>query len=308
MGGFVNAVMRALRAAPRISDAVSIRFARQFFRAPGFIRRRYTKGLKIEQGTLGGVPCEILTPNRAVNGRAVLYLHGGGYFCGSPLSYRHITGWLARKLGCRVLVPDYRLAPEHPFPAAADDALAAWASLLIEAPEARLALMGDSAGGALVLATMVAARDRGLALPACAVLLSPWADLALTGESYRENAATDVLFHADEMPHFASLYLGNAPADDPRASPLYADLVDLPPVLVHVSNSELLRDDGLRVCQRIEAAGGLCEKKVVEDQPHVWHLLLGLVPEAERDLKAAAAFVAKYIGARPSRGSRATAG
>jgi acetyl esterase/lipase len=309
MRGFVNAVMRAVRAAPRISDGVSIRFARRFFRAPAFIRRRFTRGLTVEQVTLGGVPCEVLAPPRAGADRAVLYLHGGGYFCGSPLSYRHLTGWLARALGCRVFVPDYRLAPEHPFPAAADDALAAWGGLAAGHPGAKLALIGDSAGGGLALATLVAARGRGLALPACAVLLSPWADLALTGDSNRDNAATDVLFRADEMPHFASLYLGNAPPDDPRASPLYADLSGLPPVLVHVSSSELLRDDGLRVCDRLTAAGGICESKVGEDLPHVWHLLLGLLPESARDLKAVAAFVATYIGVRPGRnGARVTGG
>jgi len=304
--GLVNVVMRAVRGAPRISDGVSIRFARQFFRAPGFIRRRFTKGLTVEQGTLGGVPCEIVAPRSARADRAVLYLHGGGYFCGSPLSYRHVTGWLARKLGCRVMVPDYRLAPEHPFPAAADDALASWRALLLEWPDAKVALMGDSAGGALALTTMVAARDQGLALPACAVLLSPWADLALTGASYQENRATDVLFRADEMPHFAALYLGDAAPDNPRASPLYADLSCLPPVLVHVSSSELLRDDGLRVSERISAAGGICETSVGEGLPHVWHLLLGLLPEAKRDLGAVAAFAARYIGARPSRGVRKT--
>lgn len=308
MRRLVNAVMRAVRAAPRISDGVSIRFARRFFRAPGFVRRRFTKGLSVAQGTLGGVPCEIVAPKDVAPGRAILYLHGGGYFCGSPLSYRHLTGWLARQLGCRVLVPDYRLAPEHPFPAAADDALAAWRGLLAEMPDAKIALMGDSAGGALALATMVAARDGGLALPACAVLLSPWADLALTGASYRENRATDVLFRAEEMPHFAALYLGDAAPDDPRASPLYADLSGLPPVLVHVSSSELLRDDGLRVCERLTAAGGSCESRVGDGLPHVWHLLLGLLPEAKRDLGAVAVFAAKHIGARASRGARVTKG
>ncbi len=138
---------------------------------------------------------------------------------------------------------------------------------------------------------MVEARRRALVMPACAVLLSPWADLAMTGDSHRENRDRDVLFRADEMPHFASLYLGQAAPKDPRASPLYADLSGLPPVLVHVSDSELLRDDGLRVCARIRKAGGECRSFTAPGLPHVWHLLLGVIDEAERDLEAAAAFV-----------------
>lgn len=300
MKSLVNVVMRTLRLAPRISDDVTIRFARRFFGAPAFVRRRFTRGLAVEQAVFGGVPCEVVTPPEAAQGRAVFYVHGGGYFCGTPLSYRHVTGWLARTLGCRVVAPDYRLAPEHPFPASADDVLAAWSALLGDTTAAKIAIMGDSAGGGLALALMVTARERGLALPSCAVLLSPWTDLACTGQSVRENVKSDVLFRADELPHFASLYLGGTPADDPRASPLYATLAGLPPVLIHVSSSELLRDDGLRVCERIRTAGGRCDAKIGEGLPHVWHMLLGLLPEARRDLREAALFIAGHVGARPT--------
>ena len=294
----VTAFMRStLRSLPRISDALTISFARRFFRAPPWVRAHFGAGLVRAHTDLGGVPCESIAPPTPRREGTVLYFHGGGYFCGSPLSYRHVTSTLARRIGCRVLIPDYHLAPEHPFPAAADDALAAYQELLAAGvrPE-RLVLVGDSAGGALVLATMAAARERGLPLPACGVCLSPWSDLAGTGDSIHENADTDALFQPGDLPRFAAIYLAGAPATDPRASPFYADLRGLPPLLVHVSGSELLRDDGLRVAAKIEAAGGYCEVFIADGLPHVWHLLLGLVPEAHRDVDAVAVFAARHLG------------
>lgn len=187
----------------------------------------------------------------------VFYLHGGGYFFCSPRTHRSITIGLAVHARARVFALDYRLAPEHPFPAAVLDALAGYRGLLAQrvAPS-RIVVAGDSAGGGLSLALLVALRDAGDPLPAGAILYSPWTDLAATGASLVENDASDVMFRGAWMARGATLYLGDSgvPADHPLASPLYADFTGLPPLHCYVSTSEVLRDDTLRMAERARAA------------------------------------------------------
>jgi monoterpene epsilon-lactone hydrolase len=224
--------------------------------------------------------------------RTVLYLHGGGYYFCSPQTHRAITFALAAGADASVFSLDYRLAPEHRFPAALDDALAAYRQLVANGTAAQSIVMaGDSAGGGLVLAALAALRDAGDALPAAAVLFSPWTDLAATGASLIDNESTDVMFSGAAIAPAGKIYLGDAPADTPLASPLYADLAGLPPLLIQVSAAEVLRDDSTRVAAKVRAAGGTVQIDIWPGLPHVWQIFTPFVPEARRALAQASAFV-----------------
>jgi acetyl esterase/lipase len=228
----------------------------------------------------------------------LLYLHGGGYFACSPRTHRPITGTYARH-GFEVFVPDYRLAPEHPFPAAVDDALAAWNGLLEQGHVAhRLTVSGDSAGGGLSLALLLTLRDRGQAQPAAAALLSPWTDLAGTGSSVTTNAASDAMFWAPGLIQAGAFYLGNTPPQNPIASPNYADLAGLPPMIIHAGAREMLRDDSTRLAEHAAAAHVPAELKIWPVVPHVWQLAQ-FVPEARQSLAEMAAFLLRHVNAAP---------
>jgi epsilon-lactone hydrolase len=235
------------------------------------------------------------SPPTAANAHAtptILYLHGGGYYFCSPRSHRTLTFGLASRTNARLISLDYRLAPEHRFPAALDDAVAAYRRLLSDGtPPQSIVIAGDSAGGGLALATLVALRDAGDALPAGAVLLSPWTDLAATGASIRANDGVDPMFAGASIARAAEIYLGDTPAAHPYASPLYADLHGLPPTLMQVSSTEVLLDDSVRVAKKIEAAGARVELEVWPKLPHVWHMFVPFIPESRRALDRAAAFV-----------------
>ncbi len=219
----------------------------------------------------------------------MLYLHGGGYVACSPRTHRPITAAFARA-GFRVFAPNYRLAPEHVFPAAVDDALAAYRGLRSLGAE-RLVIAGDSAGGGLALALMIALRDAGERLPAAAALFSPWTDLAASGESLTANNACCAMFYGEDIGPTARLYLGSTDSRHPLASPLYADLAGLPPLLIHVGAKEVLLDDSRRIAERARAAGVPVEFKIWAEVPHVWQLIPALIPEARHSLRDAASFL-----------------
>lgn len=224
--------------------------------------------------------------------RTVLYLHGGGYFACSPRTHRSVTCALADGAAAKVFAIDYRLSPENPFPAALDDSLAAYRGLLARGCDPKhIVLAGDSAGGGLALATLVALRDSGSPLPAGAVLFSPWTDLACTGTSLQSNAHKETMFAAEAVSRCARAYLGDAPADTPLASPVYADLRRLPPLLIQVSDSEALLDDSLRVATRARAAGVEVTLRTWRGVPHAWHVFAPLLPEARRALREACSFI-----------------
>jgi monoterpene epsilon-lactone hydrolase len=252
------------------------------------------RGVRFRAETLGGVPGEWAESDDGAPARAtLLYLHGGGYIACSARTHRPITGWFARH-GFRVFAPDYRLAPEHPFPAAVEDAVAAWRALQ-EVPgvrPGRVVVAGDSAGGNLALALMLTLQDAGgAARPSAAALFSPATDFAGTGASMQSNARRDAMFPGEGLRHLAAAYLGGADPRAPLVSPLYADLAGLPPLLIHAGEREVLRDDATRLAERARAAGVAVELRVWPVVPHVWQLAHAAVPEARRSLEAAAAFL-----------------
>jgi len=250
---------------------------------------RAPRGVTIEAVTLGGAPGERV--DAGGHAATMLYLHGGGYYGCSAETHRRVTVALAQR-GFEVWAPDYRLAPEHPFPAALEDAVAAYRGLIAKgvAPSA-LVVAGDSAGGGLSLAMMLALREAGDPLAAAAALFSPWTDLAATGESLRTNDRRCSMFTAEVVRDTARLYAGSADPRNPLISPLYADLAGLPPMVIHVGKNEALRDDSTRLAEKARAAGVRVELKVWPVVPHEWQCASRTMPEARRSLDEAAAFL-----------------
>jgi acetyl esterase/lipase len=220
-----------------------------------------------------GIDCERLTPREAEPGRILLCLHGGGFTQGSAVSHRHYASRLARAARAEALVPNYRLAPEHPFPAAVEDALACYRWLLEQgfAPE-RIAIMGDSAGGGLAVAAALAIRDEGLPAPAAVYAISPWVDLTEVPPSYAERAALDPVVTLESLHRMSALYAGETDRRHPLLSPLHADLSGLPPLFIHVATDEILYEDGLRLAEAARAAGVDVTLRVGERMIHVWPL------------------------------------
>jgi epsilon-lactone hydrolase len=240
-------------------------------------------GVETVESRVGGVPASRIIPRQAVRGRHILFLHGGAYVTGSAAIYRHITWRFATVAEAQLAAINYRLAPEHPFPAALDDATAAWHALLDEGADPRhCAIMGDSAGGGLALALALKLRDRGGPLPAAIVALSPWTDLAITGESCRANAVFDPMLNSADLAPLAAQYLGGADPRNPYASPLYGDPHGLPPTLIQVGSDEILRDDSERMAERMRAAGCDVTLEIWPRMPHVWHGFAPVLPEAHR--------------------------
>ncbi|MGY1806213.1 alpha/beta hydrolase [Blastococcus sp. SYSU D00669] len=248
----------------------------------------------------GGVPAEWAHPTSAPVSAAVLYLHGGGYTIGSIAAYRDLSARLAVAADVPVLTIDYRLAPEHRFPAAVDDALAAYDWLCARVDPARIVLAGDSAGGGLAMATAVAARDAGRPLPGGLVLISPLADLAHTGASVARNADLDPIVTPAGSHAYAERYLGpDGNPLHPLASPVYADLSGLPPVHVLVGTAEVLLDDSLRLARRARDAGTSVDLDVWPDMIHILPFFASRVPEAQLALAAVADHVRRRTADRP---------
>lgn len=229
----------------------------------------------------------------------VLHLHGGGYRAGSPELSRPLASYLARRTGAEVVAPAYRLAPEHPYPAAVEDGLAGYAELLDDGvPADRIAVVGESAGGGLALAVLLEARRAGLPAPAAAAALSPWLDLTLESEAFERCAATDPVLDRSSLRHSAELYLAGADPREPAASPLFADdaaLAALPPVLLQASRAEVLAGDTERFGARMAAAGGDCRVEMWEGTTHCWHLAVGRLPEAGAAVDSVAEFLTEHL-------------
>ena len=248
--------------------------------------------VKVEPVTAPERAAEWLTPPGARTDAVVLYLHGGGYAIGSPRSHRHLAAAIARAAGSRALLLDYRLAPEHPFPAALDDAVAAYQWLVRDgiAPS-RIVIGGDSAGGGLTMATLLALRDRGLPLPAGAVGISPWVDLTNSAASYATKAAVDPIVTIEGIALLTQAYIGTGDPKQPLVSPLYADLRGLPPLLIHVGSDEVLLDDAAGLAARARAAGVDVTLREWPQMIHVWHWFISMLDEAEQAIAEIGAFV-----------------
>lgn len=278
----------------------AVHMMRRRLRERRWLPKRIAPGVTIRPIADGEVRGEWIEPQSGVTRGVLYYLHGGGYVACSPATHRPLTSWLTKLLGSRTFALDYRLAPEHRFPAALEDAIAGYRWLRSQGIAAgEIVVAGDSAGGGLTLALLIALRDRDEELPAAAACLSPWTDLAGTGESIDLNEYCDPMFYADVIRNGSRIYLGDESPQNPLASPLYASLEGLPPLLIHASSSEVLRDDSTRLAARAEAAGVEVELKIWQDLPHVWQIMVKLLPEAEASLREIAAFFSRHLSREP---------
>lgn len=254
------------------------------------------RDVQYEYIEVAGMPAERIQVPGATMQDTILNLHGGAYVLGSFTVDRVLTARLAHLTGKRVLTPNYRLAPEHPFPAAVDDALCAYRWILDQGVEpSRIVVTGTSAGGGLTVALLLATRDAGGPLPAAAVCLSPVFDLARTGESVKTNVELDVTLRPDMLEYMENAYLRTTDPKTPLASPLYADLHGLPPLLLHVGTDELLLDDSVRFAKRAQEAGIEVELSVWESMFHAWHAFAFFLPEGRRAMEEVGEFVRVHL-------------
>ena len=245
------------------------------------------EGLGVEAVDIAGLPAERLTPAGADDARALLYLHGGGYCVGSPTSHRGLAGRLAAAIGCVALVPDYRLAPEHRFPAAVDDAVKAYRHLLGEGIEpGRIVIAGDSAGGGLTIAAAIAIRDSGLPQPGCLFAISPWANLGQSGAAYAA-VLDDPMLTRQGLQDFADAYLQGEGPDHPLASPALGDLHGLPPMLLQAGGAEILASDTTLLAERAGLAGVEVRAEIWPEMIHVWHAFYPMLGAARRAIAEA---------------------
>ncbi|MEM7522261.1 MAG: alpha/beta hydrolase [Pseudomonadota bacterium] len=252
------------------------------------------------EGPAGPIPVQWVSRGRPDRKAVVVYFHGGAYLAGSPATHQHLCAVLAGHAGARVMAPAYRLAPETPWPGAVEDALACYRALLASGYDAdRIAFAGDSAGGGLAFAALVAARAAGLPDPRCIAAFSPWLDLTLSQQSLARNARSDPLLPAASIEETRDHYVSAKDAGDPTASPLYADLPNPPPVLIQASRIELLADEAEMMAQNLREAGGEVRLEWFAKAPHAWHLFAGYAPEADDALRRAGAFLRARISRDP---------
>ncbi len=248
------------------------------------------------EGPAGPIAVEWISRGRPDRRAVTIYLHGGAYAMGSLATHRHLAAALALHSGARVLTVDYRLAPETRWPGAVEDAVACYQGLLNAGYAAEaIAFAGDSAGGGLAFATLVAARAAGLPDPACIVAFSPWLDLTLSQRSLERNARADPLLPASRLVETRDFYVGAADAAQPTASPLFADLPAPPPVLIQASRIELLEDEAAAMAEKLREAGGDVRIEWFAKAPHAWQLFCGLAPEADEAVRRAGAFIGRRI-------------
>lgn len=245
-------------------------------------------GTEITCTDIHGIPAEWVTNHRQTSSDTViLYLHGGAYNIGSTKSHRNLTAHLARATGATILLLDYKLAPEFPFPAALTDATDAYQWLLEHGHQPQdIIIAGDSAGGGLALATALSLKDKHIPLPSCLGLISPWVDMTMSGESVKSKAAMDPMIREDWLNVMINNYAVDLPPESPLCSPIFANLDGLPPIHIQVGSDEILLDDALRLAQRAESQGITVNLEIWDEMWHVWHFQAGLVPEANQAIEA----------------------
>ena len=288
-----DAIDAALRAEPFGLDQSTDEHRKSF---QAFALRPYPADVAAADVTLGGVGAIELTVAGHAADPTVLYFHGGGYVAGSARTGTHLAAELARRAGGRALSADYRLAPEHPYPAAVQDGLAAYAGLLESGVSpARVLVAGDSAGGGLAVATLLAARDRGLPQPAAVAVFSPWADISRSGASMRTKDGADPLFSYDAMGWYAGRYLPAGDRSAPLASPVFATLAGLPPLLIQAGSDEVLLDDAVRLAANAGRDDVDVTLQVAPEGTHVFQLHFGALDEADEAIDEVARFFKRHL-------------
>jgi acetyl esterase/lipase len=251
---------------------------------------------KVEKVSFNGISAEWICAKEAHEGRVILYLHGGGYNTCSPNTHRELAAHISMASGAKVLLPDYRLAPEYPFPSALEDATSAYRWLLDTGLTSRnISIAGDSSGGGLSIATSITLRDAGEPSPASIACISPWTDLEMSGNSIKTHAIIDPLLNLQILKIWASNYIGDNDPCSPLISPIYADLRGISPLLLHVGSNEMLLDDSTRIAKKAESAGVDVKLKIYDQMWHVFHLNAKLMPEAKNAIEELGSFLRKHF-------------
>ncbi len=259
---------------------------------------QYATDVSIAPVDCGGVPCEWVIAPAAMENKVLFHFHGGGYVIGHPNGYRNYNSRMSEALNARVLAVDYRLAPEHPFPAAVEDCLGVYQWALNQGYQAeQIAFTGESAGGGLVFATLLAARDAQLPLPAAAVAISPWVDLTNGGASHQFNEQADPMIGPSVLDMFASAYVNGDNLQNPLASPINGDLSGLPPIYILVGSTEILLDDARALFMNASRAGVNTTIEVAPDMPHIWPIFAYQIPEGRRAITRMSSFFNRHFGA-----------
>jgi monoterpene epsilon-lactone hydrolase len=284
----LNKVLELLKSQPRNPDATVAQMRAGMERTSEHVAR----DVKCEALRVGDVAAEWIVPPEAASDRVILYLHGGGFVMGSIATHRATVARIARASKARALAIDYRLAPEHQFPAAVDDSVAAYNWLLAQGYKpSKIVIAGDSAGGGLTLSTLLAIRDGKLPMPAAGVAISPWADLEGTGASHKTRAARDPMVGGANLRPMAKHYIGEQNPKHPLASPIHADYHGIAPLLIQVGDAETLLDDSNRVAERAKADGVKVDLEVWDDMIHVWHAFAKILPEGQQAIDKIGKFV-----------------
>ena len=251
---------------------------------------------KAEKITFNSISAEWICAKEVHEDRVILYLHGGGYNICSPNTHRELAAHISMASGAKVLLPDYRLAPEYPFPSALEDATSAYRWLLDTGLAGEnISIAGDSAGGGLSIATSISLRDAGEPSPASIACISPWADLKMSGNSIKTHAEIDPMLNLQWLKIMASNYIGDGDPHSPLISPIYADLEGISPLLIHVGSDEILLDDSTRLAERAKSAGVDVTLNIYDQMWHVFHLTARLMPEAKNAIKELGSFIRKHF-------------
>ncbi len=287
----------ARRSLGRQPDSIA---ARRWFERGAWLNARGRPHLNFTPDTFGTIPALWTTPADP-GAPCIVYLHGGGYVMGNPRTHAALGRFLARKTGMPCLLPDYRLAPEHPFPAAFDDAVALWEGVIARGHDpSQIALGGDSAGGGLALALLGHLCAHDLPRPGCVFTFSPFTDLTYSGASIQDNATSEILLPPERLEQLRSRVLAGADPADPRISPLFGQFPGAPPVLIQVARTEILRDDSRRMAAHLRSYEVEVSLREWGNLPHVWQFFHGWLPEARTALTDAASFIRRQILPPPS--------
>jgi len=288
----LSALGPVLRGDNSASDIHQVRAAYNAMQA----KQPHPEDVSLTSVDMGGVPGLLITPDELKTDAVVMYIHGGGYLVGSPEGYTGIGGNYAKLVGARVYLPDYRLAPEHPFPAPIHDVLRAYEWLLEQGIAGKsIVLAGESAGGAMVVSVMVAARNKGLALPAGGVAISPWANLEHTGASMFNRDGYDPACSRESLNLLARSFLGEALPNHPMASPVFADVTELPPIMIQIGENEVMLSDAMRLATHLGDHRVRVTLEVWPGMFHAWHFYATILPEAMQAMTNSARFIEQVL-------------